>query len=266
MGESQKNLISDSNKEEVVMVGQGRILLADDEQTFCDSTGELLRREGYHCDCVPDAPAAIEKLKQNSYDLLIADIKMPGNPNLELIKDLPELAKGTFAILVTAYPSQKSAIEAVQLPVAAYMVKPLDFDELKKNVDQAIKQKNLFQTVSQTKERLQQWQTQMQNIEEVLKKRNNKTFSTSIRNFLDLTLSNISAAFMDVKNLTQILADDQKESAVCNLLNCPKLTELTEGLAETIKILEMTKSSFKSKELGQLRIKLEQLTKKAKKI
>lgn len=247
------------------MVGHGRILLADDEQTFCDSTGELLRREGYECDCVPDARAAIEKLKQHSYDLLIADIKMPGNPDLELIKDLSELAKGTFAILVTAFPSQKSAIEAVKLPVAAYMVKPIDFDELKKNVAQAIKQKKLFQTVSQTKERLGQWQIQMQSIEEILKKRNRNTFSTSIKNFLDLTLGNISAAFMDVKNLTQILADDRNESAVCNLLNCPKLNELTEGLAETIKILEVTKSSFKSKELGQLRIKLEQLMKKAKK-
>jgi DNA-binding response OmpR family regulator len=247
------------------MAGAGRILLADDEQTFCDSTGELLRREGYICDCVPDAKAAIEKLKQHSYDLLIADIKMPGNPNLELIKDLPNLAKGTFAILVTGYPSQKSAIEAVQLPVAAYMVKPINFDELKKNVIQAIKQKNLFLAVSQTKERLQQWHKQMQGMEEILEKRNETTFSASVKNFLDLTLGNISAAFMDVKNLTHVLVDDQKETTVCNLLNCPKLNELTEGLTETIKTLELTKSSFKSKELGQLRIKLEQLMKKAKK-
>jgi CheY-like chemotaxis protein len=247
------------------MAGAGRILLADDEQTFCDSTGELLRREGYICDCVPDAQTAIEKLKQHSYDLLIADIKMPGNPNLELIKNLPNLAKGTFAILVTAYPSQKSAIEAIQLPVTAYMVKPINFDELKQNVAQAIKQKNLFQTVLDTKHRLKQWQKQMQGMEEILERKNDTAFSASVKNFLDLTLGNISAAFMDVKNLTQVLVDDQKTSAVCNLLNCPKLNELTEGLAETIKILELTKSSFKSKELGQLRIKLEQLMKKAKK-
>jgi response regulator RpfG family c-di-GMP phosphodiesterase len=197
--------------------------------------------------------------------LLIADIKMPGNPNLELIKELPKLAKGTFAILVTGFPSQKTAIEAVQLPVAAYMVKPIDFEELKKNVAQAIQQKNLFQTVSDTKQRLQQWQTQMQGIEEILEKRNYTTYTASVRSFLDLTLSNISAAFMDVKNLTQILTDDQKESAICNLMNCPRLDKLTEGLAETIKTLELTKSAFKSKELGNLRMKLEQLVEKTKK-
>jgi hypothetical protein len=82
-----------------------------------------------------------------------------------------------------------------------------------------------------------------------------------------LTLSNISAAFMDVRNLTQILTGEQEQSqsAVCNLMNCPKLENLTEGLNETIKTLELTKSAFKSKELGNLRIKLEQLVEKTKK-
>ena len=247
------------------MVGTGQILLADDEQVFRDSTGELLKREGYQCDCVPDAKSAIEKLKQNSYDLLIADIKMPGNPDLELIKDLPNLAKGISVILVTAFPSQKSAIESIQLPVAAYMVKPIDFDELKKNVAYAIKRKSLFQTVCQTRQRLEQWQKQMQNMEGIMEEKNNQAFSASIKSFLDLTVANIGAAFTDVKNLVQILADNQKESAVCNLLNCPKLDELTDSLTETIKVLEKTKSSFKSKELAELRVNLEQLVKNVKK-
>jgi DNA-binding response OmpR family regulator len=248
------------------MAAAGRILLADDEQTFRESTGELLRKEGYWCDCVGDAYSAIEKLKQQSYDLLIADIKMPGNSNLELTKNLPKLAKGTPTILVTAFPSQKSAIEAIDLPVAAYMVKPIDFEELKKKVAEAIRRKNIFQAVSDTKQRLDAWQKQMQNIEEVMKEKSHETFSVSVKSFLDLTLGNISAAMGDVKNLTYILTDEQPESTVCNLLNCPRLEELTEGLLETVRALEKTKSSFKSKELGQLRIKLEQLLKNIKKI
>ncbi|MGB8226701.1 MAG: response regulator [Sedimentisphaerales bacterium] len=248
------------------MAAAGRILLADDEQTFRESTGELLRKEGYQCDCVKDAYSAIEKLGQQSYDLLIADIKMPGNSNLELTKELPKLAKGTPTILVTAFPSQKSAIEAIDLPVAAYMVKPIDFEELKKKVAEAIRRKNIFQAVSDTKQRLDAWQKQMQDIEEVMKEKSHETFSASVKGFLDLTLGNISAAMGDVKNLTYILTDEQPESTVCNLLNCPRLEELTEGLLETVSTLEKTKSSFKSKELGQLRIKLEQLLKKIKKI
>ncbi len=247
------------------MTTTGKILLADDEQTFRESTGELLRKQGYECDCVGDANTAVEKLRQHSYDLLIADIKMPGNPDLELIKKMPKLAKGIPAILVTAFPSQKSAIEAVGLSVAAYMVKPIDFEELKKNVAEAIRRKNLFQTVSETKQRLAAWQKQMQDIEKVLKDKNHGTFSASARSFLDLTLGNISAAMGNVKNLIYILTDEPPDSAVCNLLNCPRLTELTEALLETVRAIERTKSSFKSKELGQLRIRLEHLLKKVKK-
>ena len=248
------------------MSGSGRILLADDEQTFRESTGDLLRKQGYVCDCVPDANAAVEKLRQNSYDLLIADIKMPGNPGLELIKKLPQLAKGMPTILVTGFPSQRTAIESIHLPVAAYMVKPIDFKELEKNVSEAIQQRKLFDAVSNTRQRLMTWQKEMQDIEKALKKKNHGIFSASVKNFLDLTLGNISAAMGDVKNLTYILTDEPDESAICNLLNCPRLMELTEGLSQTVGILEKTKSSFKSKELGQLRTKLERLLKKAKKL
>jgi CheY-like chemotaxis protein len=243
-----------------------RILLADDEQTFRESTAELLRKEGYHCDCVPDAFSAIEMLKQNSYDLLIADIKMPGNPDLEMVKQLSEFARGISVILVTAYPSQKSAIEAVGLPVASYMIKPIDFEELKKKIAEVIKQKNLFRSAMNNKERLAVLQKHIKDIEESLKARNQKGFSASVKSFLDFSLINMRWAMSDVKNLTYMLTNEQPQSTVCNLLNCPRLEELTKGLLSTVRVLEKTKSSFKSKELGQLRIKLEQLLKKVKKI
>ena len=90
-------------------------------------TADLLRKEGYHCDCALDAATAAEMLRSDRYELLIADIKMPGNPQLELIKDLPNIAQDVPVILVTGYPSLNSAIQSVQMPVAAYLVKPVDF-------------------------------------------------------------------------------------------------------------------------------------------
>jgi len=248
------------------MTQNGKILLADDELTFRQSTAELLRRDGYDCDCVADADAALERLKLNPYDLLIADIKMPGNPELELVKKVSEIAEGIQVIIVTAFPATKSAVEAVHLPVVAYMVKPIDFEQLKRNITMAVRQKKLFHTILQTKDRLQQWKQQMDDIDDLLRNGNKQMFSTSVRNFLDLTLTNIRASFTDLKNISQVLTNEKNESAVCNLLNCPRLDKLTEGLAETIKTLELTKSSFKSKELGDLRIGLEQLMKRAKNI
>ncbi|HAL44955.1 MAG: hypothetical protein A2Y12_10575 [Planctomycetes bacterium GWF2_42_9] len=244
----------------------GTILLADDEKTFLDSTGELLRREGYECDCVPDANEALRFLKRRPYDLLIADIKMPGNPDLELIKDLPKVSKGTQVILVTGYPSTKSAIESIQLPVSAYMVKPIDFEQLKEKTAAAIKQKNFFDKVVHTKDRLEHWKKLIESLEDLAKNKNEQTFSTSLRSFLDITCTNISASLLDLKNITQILTNEKTDPSVCNLINCPKLNKLTEGVNETIKTLEVTKSSFKSKELGQLRIELEKLIQNNKKV
>ena len=61
------------------MTQPGRILVADDEETFAESTADLLRREGYQCDTAREASIAATLLAGSQYDLLIADIRMPGN-------------------------------------------------------------------------------------------------------------------------------------------------------------------------------------------
>jgi DNA-binding response OmpR family regulator len=247
------------------MAELGRILVADDEETFLQSTGDLLRREGYYCDCVPDAATAMEKLKNNNYDLLIADIKMPGNPDLELIRDMPSVANGMPAILVTGYPSQRSAIQAIQLPVVAYLVKPIDFDELLAQVETAIEKSRLYQAVVGTKRRLQYWQEGLADLEQVLAGRNGGEFSASVKSFLDLTFGNVAGALSDVKHVTDVMTSEDIDLAVCHLLNCPKLVELTDALEETIEVLEKTKDAFRSKELGRMRKKLQEVMKKTKK-
>ena len=59
----------------------GSVLIADDEETFRESTCRLLRREGFDCQCVEDAEETVESLRHVRYDALIADIRMPHNPD-----------------------------------------------------------------------------------------------------------------------------------------------------------------------------------------
>jgi YesN/AraC family two-component response regulator len=243
----------------------GKILIADDEETFLQSTADLLRKEGYFCDCVPDAKSGIEKLKDNEYDLLIADIKMPGNPGLELINDLHKLAEGMSAILVTGYPSQTSAIKAVQLPVTAYLVKPLNFKELLEQVKKAVVKTRVYRAVVNARERLQYWRQGLDNLEEVLKSSPN-LFSASVREFIDITCANINSALYDIKNISFQTASESADSPVCHLLNCPRLAELDNAVYETIEVLEKTKTAFKSKELGKIRKKLEDMVEKRRKV
>lgn len=245
------------------IVGLGRILLADDEETFLQSTADLLRREGYMCDCVPDAAGAVQMLGDNEYDLLIADIKMPGNSELEFIRDLPNIAENVPVILVTGYPTVNSAIQSVKLRVEAYLVKPLDFEELLKHVHIAVEHFQVYRSVCSIKQRLQYWYEGLLDIEELLRHESQKMFSMSFNTFLELTFQNIVSVISDLKHLTEILATHNTDKQPCHLFNCPTLKSLSDALMKTIERLEKSKSAFKSKDLGKMRRELEELVSKA---
>jgi DNA-binding NarL/FixJ family response regulator len=112
----------------------GHILIADDEPTFLQATAELLRKHGYECTCASDGSTAAELVRETHFDLVIADIKMPGNTELELVRELSRLSESLPVILVTGYPSLDTAIGSVELPVVAYLVKPIDFSDLLEQV------------------------------------------------------------------------------------------------------------------------------------
>ena len=241
----------------------GRILIADDDETFLYSTAELLRREGYQCDCVPDAKAAARMLTKEEYHLLIADIKMPGNLELELIRDLPQIVEAMPVILVTGYPSLSSAVESIQLPVVSYMIKPIEFDHLQAQVRVAIDKFRMYRSAKCLRQRLEDWNRDMMSIEDLLNANATRGygFSLSLDNFLHLTLRNISGALLDIRHLVESITTAKSEQELCHLFNCPRLRELTDSLVQTIGVLEKTRSTFKSKQLAELRRKLEGLVK-----
>ena len=240
----------------------GHILIADDEKTFLYSTADLLRKEGYECDCVLNSVSVVEKLETNKYDLLITDINMPGNPELELVKELPKIADGLPVILVTGNPSINSAIQSVQLNVVAYIVKPLDFEKLLPQVKISIENSRTYRTICGTRRRLQEWIQDLSNIEKLMKDTSGDHSSLSINTFFALTLRNIVDVLLDMKRLTEDLAVQSGKEH--KLLESPRLSALSDGLLETIDVLERTKKAFKSKDLGKLREKLETLIKKIK--
>ena len=241
----------------------GRILIADDDETFLRSTADLLRKEGYECDCAADAQAASEMLGASHYDLLIADIRMPGNGQLEFVRSLPHTARGLPVILVTGYPSLHTAIESIQLPVVAYMVKPPDFDELLERVRVGIQFSGTYGAVDTTRKRLQDWSQDLTSLEQLMRLSRSDAAPVTTSAFLNLTMSNMAGTLSDLKNLTELIALRQGEPAACHLLNCPRPAALIKGLKEAVSVLEKTKRAFKSKELGELRQSLQGLINQA---
>ncbi len=115
-----------------------RILVADDEPLFLQTTGDLLRRAGYDCVCVSDAFAAIDALDHEPFNLILSDLNMPGNLRLELLRHGRERWPHVPLIVVTGAPSLPSAIESVRLGITDYLLKPVKYQDLLASVEAAL--------------------------------------------------------------------------------------------------------------------------------
>ncbi len=115
-----------------------RILIADDEPLYRDTTADLLREEGYECICVENADDAIGLLREQTFDLILSDLNMPGNLKLELLKEGRTQYSHIPMIVVTGVPSVPTAIESVRLGIADYLLKPVKFEELLTAVQRAL--------------------------------------------------------------------------------------------------------------------------------
>ena len=237
----------------------GRILVVDDEETFLEATADLLRTEGYECACAPDGIQARRLLETDSFDLLIADIKMPGNSDLELIRDLPEAARGMPAILATGYPSLQTAVSSVQLSVVAYLIKPVDFDEMLAAVQRAVGISRTYRTVLDAQTRNQNTLATIESVTAALQERRDAHLDAPVRSFVDITLSNILCGLQDLKRLTDENALECNQEAVRRREQDAQLEFVRVALGEAVSTLSRTRSSFKSKTLGELRHRLEVL-------
>jgi CheY-like chemotaxis protein len=239
------------------MVCTGRVLIADDEDTFLNSTADLLRDEGCHCDCASDAFEATRKLHGNRYDLLIADIKMPGNPHLELIKEVQKATWAMPVILVTGYPSVDTAIDSVNMTVAAYVVKPLDIDEFLSTVRLSLERSQIHRTICGTQGRLTDLCGQLQGLASSFPQRINVSTREPVGAFVALILQNIAGALSDLGRLANTLTNNRSEHEQWEAVAFTQLGVAHKALTESISVLNETRSLFKSKQLGRLRHKLE---------
>ena len=113
-----------------------RILIADDEETISRSTSELLRKEGWDCKAVKNGEEATRLLEEQAFDVLVADYKMPGNEDLELLQASVE-ANGIPTIIITGYPTMNSAIASLKREAFDYLTKPLDMEYLIRRIREA---------------------------------------------------------------------------------------------------------------------------------
>lgn len=101
-----------------------RVLVVDDEASIRELLTRTLALTEYDVEAVADGQAGLERLRLAPYDLLIADLRMPGMDGLTLIREARRLQPSLPIIIITGYSTESSAIEAVNLGVVGYLVKP----------------------------------------------------------------------------------------------------------------------------------------------
>ncbi len=132
-----------------------KILVVDDEQGLCAGIREALQREGYVVDASTDSSAALKMAQDRLYNLVISDIKMPGLSGLELLTQVRAQHRDTIFILMTAYGTVESAVEAMKQGAYDYLPKPLDMKRLRALVQKALEFQAVVAENNELRQRLQ---------------------------------------------------------------------------------------------------------------
>jgi len=132
-----------------------KILVVDDEQGLCAGVQEALRREGYVVDATTDPLAALKLTERRLYNLVVSDIKMPGLSGLDLLKQVRERSADTLFILMTAYGTVESAVEAMKQGAYDYLPKPIDMKRLRALAQKALEFQAVVAENNELRQRLQ---------------------------------------------------------------------------------------------------------------
>jgi DNA-binding NtrC family response regulator len=121
-----------------------KILIVDDEIDICKALEFLLKQEGYSTTSVINGEAALEKLKTESFDVIITDLKMGRIDGMAVLERSREISPDTPVLIMTAFASIESAVEAMKKGADDYIVKPFLNEEIKLTVRKLIEQKKLI--------------------------------------------------------------------------------------------------------------------------
>jgi DNA-binding NtrC family response regulator len=120
-----------------------RLLIVEDEDTLCESLKRVFLREHYEVDATGSAEAALDLIGEGHYSLIISDIILAGMNGIELLKRVKERIPDQLVIIMTAYASLETAVEALRAGAYDYVVKPIIHEEIKQIVKNALNQKAL---------------------------------------------------------------------------------------------------------------------------
>lgn len=120
-----------------------KILVIDDEQSMRDFLSIMLKKEGHDVVAAENGSDALKAVQTEIFDLVISDVKMPGLNGIDVLKTVKEVSPETVVIMITAYATAETAVEAMKLGAYDYITKPFKVDEIKLIIQKALEKGHL---------------------------------------------------------------------------------------------------------------------------
>jgi two-component system response regulator PilR (NtrC family) len=120
-----------------------KILVVDDEQSMRDFLAIMLKKEGHEVVTAGNGGDALKAVQAEIFDLVITDVKMPGADGIEVLKTIKDISPETVVIMITAFATTETAIEAMKLGAYDYIIKPFKVDELRLIINNSLEKRDL---------------------------------------------------------------------------------------------------------------------------
>ena len=138
------------------MAHRGRILIVDDESNARAALSEILREDGFATETAADGFKALGKLDEFAPDVILTDLKMPGLDGIAFMEKARAASPGTVFVVMTAFGTISSAVDAMKKGAENYLLKPLDPEALGAVVDRAMEKARLVQEARRLRDRLRE--------------------------------------------------------------------------------------------------------------
>ncbi|HZX48989.1 MAG TPA: sigma-54 dependent transcriptional regulator [Nitrospirota bacterium] len=137
----------------------GKILVVDDERSMREFLIIMLQKDGHDVTSASNGKEAVDIIGQQTFDIVITDLKMPQLDGIEVLKIVKESAPETVVIMITAYASAETAVDAMKQGAYDYVTKPFKIEEVKLIVRNALEKRKLREENLILRSKIQEWTT-----------------------------------------------------------------------------------------------------------
>ncbi|MGE5173412.1 MAG: sigma-54-dependent transcriptional regulator [Betaproteobacteria bacterium] len=120
-----------------------KILVVDDEQSMRDFLAIMFTKEGHDVVTAENGTNALKAVQAEIFDLVLSDVKMPGVDGISVLKTVKEISPETVVVMITAFATAETAVEAMKLGASDYIIKPFKVDELKLIINNSLEKRHL---------------------------------------------------------------------------------------------------------------------------